>query len=334
MATIKDIARRAKVSSATVSRVLNRDETLSVSPETRQRVLEIAEELGYRSRRRRQSAKQSVGVITWHSRAVESEDFYYQTIRKGVESALMRAGIQPRLIYKDEDATAAMSAPLDGLIVIGKFSDDELMGYQALASQVVLVDSMTELSEVDSVSVDLYQLAIDGLRAMHQRGVKRFGFIGGRETVGTHKHAFIDKRELAFRDFLSDLGEAAEPPRIYVGEFGIKTGYVLMQRAIREGPLPDAFFIASDYLALGSLRALHEAGIAVPAQVRLMSVNNLEMTQYASPTLTTIEIPQTHLGETAVDLLLERLAGRTYSKRVILPYRIIWRESFPEEEVE
>lgn len=332
MATLKEIARLANVSSSTVSRVLNQDETMSVSPETRQRILEIAQEVGYQSRRKRQTLKKRVGVITWHSKAIESEDFYYQTIRKGVEASLKEVGIQPELIYKGEGSTAAMTSPLDGLIIIGKFSDQELMRYQAQTEHMVLVDSMTDLEGIDSVSVDLYQLARDALLTMQEHGANTIGLICGRESVGEEKNSFIDKRELAFNDFQLNQGTPKDQWKKYIGEFGIKHGYEMMRQAIQDGHLPDAFFIASDYLALGSLRALHEAGLRVPEDVRIMSVNNLEMTRYASPTLTTVEIPQTYLGETAVDLLLERFGGRSISKRVILPYRIVWRESFPRED--
>lgn len=332
MATIKDIARLAKVSSATVSRVLNQDERLAVAPQTRERILKAAQDLGYQARKPAGRGDIRVGVITWHSRKVESEDFYYQTIRKGVEGALMRQGIQPHLIYKDEGVTLVPgSQQLNGIIAIGKFSEDELESFRSITNHLVLVDSMSDNPAIDSVSVDLYQLAREALSAMTERGADTIGLIGGREAVGIKKHAFIDKREQAFRDFQQSRGVPEPDWRIYVGEFGIKTGYELMQRAIKDGDLPDAFLIASDYLALGSLRALHEANIKVPQDVRLMSVNNLEMSQYASPTLTTVEIPQTFLGESAVDLLMERLAGRSIAKRVIVPYQIIWRESFPLE---
>lgn len=332
MATIKQIATLAGVSSATVSRVLNRDETLSVTPQTRDRILRIAQETGYRTKRGLPKATRQIGVITWHSRAVESEDFYYQTIRKGVESALMKQGIQPNLIYKDEgDTVPQIGQSLDGIIAIGKYDEEELKVFQSKTKHLVLVDSMTNQPGVDSVSVDLYQLAKETLHEMTLRGAKRIGLICGREAVGAPKHAFMDQREVAFRDYMAEQGVPEQELRIYVGEFGIKTGYELMQRAIKEGDLPDAFLIASDYLALGSLRALHEARIKVPETIRLMSVNNLEMSRYASPTLSTVEIPQTFLGESAVEMLMERLAGRSIAKRVIVPYRIIWRESFPAE---
>ncbi|PKK40128.1 Galactose operon repressor, GalR-LacI family regulator [Clostridiaceae bacterium JG1575] len=324
---IKDIAEKAGVSSATVSRVLNQDETLKVSPETRARIQDIAQEMNYQKTTPRRKRRLDIGIITWHNHLEESEDNYYQGIRKGVENALNKEGIDPKLFYKTAGFMADVANKhLDGLIAIGKFSHEELRQFQEAADHVVLADSTTSLKGMDSVSVDLYEMTQEVLAHMEKEGARRIGLLCGRETIGLDHQEFIDPRETAFRDYFKD---SAAPLPIEVGTYGMKSGYELMKKALEEPERPDAFFVASDYLAMGALRAIAEAGLDCPRDVRLVSVDNLEFTQYSKPRLTSVEIPRHFLGKTAVQLLLERLAGRSISKRVFIQYDIVWRDSFP-----
>lgn len=113
----------------------------------------------------------------------------------------------------------------------------------------------------------------------------------------------------------------------YVGEFTLSDGYALMQQAIAGGNLPQAFFIASDSMAVGALRALQEKNIKVPEDVAIVSFNDIEMAAYVNPPLTTVKVHTEQMGSVAVKLLLDRLAGREIPLKVTVPTELIVRES-------
>jgi len=114
-----------------------------------------------------------------------------------------------------------------------------------------------------------------------------------------------------------------------MGSFSVSDGYELMKQAIAEhkDQLPSAFFLGNDSMAIGALKALHEAQISVPDQVSVIGVNDISVSKYLHPPLSTVEIFTEVMGETAVDLLLERLDDRKISKQVILSTKLIIRES-------
>lgn len=96
-----------------------------------------------------------------------------------------------------------------------------------------------------------------------------------------------------------------------------------MARDIR----PDIILTANDNVAIGTYRAIREAGLSVPEDIAVVSFNDIPVAQFLNPPLSTVRIHGEHIGEAAVDLLVERLQGRSYAKHVSIPTEIIWRES-------
>ncbi|MFB0918253.1 MAG: LacI family DNA-binding transcriptional regulator [Clostridiaceae bacterium] len=327
---IKDIAQKANVSSATVSRVINQDDSFNVSPETKKRILEIASELNYQKSSPKKKKNLDIGIITWHNHLEESEDSYYYGIRKGVERALNQEGLDPKIFYKTAGLISDLSnRQLDGLIAIGKFSNEEIKLFTEASENVVLADSTTTIKGIDSVSVDLYEMTMGTLKEMEALGADQIGLICGREAIGMDKKPFIDPREKAYSDFYKKKGVKKEDLNIQVGPFGMQSGYELMKKALAEDNVPDSFFIASDYLTMGALKAINEAGLTSPKDIAIVSVDNLDFTHFSKPGISSVEIPRAFLGKTAVELLLERLEGRKISKRVFIEYEIVWRDTFP-----
>ena len=118
----------------------------------------------------------------------------------------------------------------------------------------------------------------------------------------------------------------------YIGEkFTRAVGYELAQKAIQSGQLPEAFLIGADPMAMGVYRAFSEAGIRIGKDIRMISIDNIEDTEYLSPPLTTVMIQAYQMGRCAVDLLEQRLAGRTVPVKVVLPASLVVRESCRKE---
>ena len=110
-----------------------------------------------------------------------------------------------------------------------------------------------------------------------------------------------------------------------MGSFSVEDGYNLMQQAIEElgEDLPTAFFISSDVMAIGSMRALHEASIAIPERVSIIGINDMPVSKHMYPSLSTIRVYTEIMGEAAVDTLLERLEGRKVAKKIVISTKLI-----------
>lgn len=328
MATIKDIAQIAGVSIATVSRVLNYDTTLSVSDETKKRIFEVAEELSYKKKtavRKQESGK--IALLQWHSEKEELEDLYYMSIRLGVENRCRHHGIQVTKYFQDnyEDLK---EDEVQGLIAIGKYSSKQVKELLSITKNIVFVDSSPDEEKFDSVVIDFEKATEKVLNYLMDKGHERIGYIGGREVFKDRTSGIEDPRERAVKRYLADKG-ALNEAYIYIGNFSVDAGHSLMKHAIQEHgeDLPTAFFAGNDSIAVGALRALLEEGISVPERVNIIGVNDISISKYVFPSLSTVKVYTELMGETAVDTLLDRIEGRKISKKIYIATKLIIRNS-------
>lgn len=331
MATIKDIAKASGVSPATVSRVLNHDKTLSVSKGTRQKIFEVAEEMAYvspKKRKKQQAIRYRIGLIHWYTIDQELEDPYYLSIRIGIEKEAIANGVELIKVYAPVTSHLEALNEIDGLICIGKFSETEIELFNALTPHLVFVDSSPCEELYDSVIVDFEKAVISVLDHLIQENYQSIGYIGGREFAGADRMPIGERREQIFKQHLQEKGLFDER-HVYTGRFLAEDGYQLMLDAIAsEDPLPESFFIASDSMAVGALRALHEGNISVPNQVAVMGFNDIPTSRFTIPPLSTLRVHKEFMGETAMHLLLERVRDhRIIAKKVIVPTKLVIRQS-------
>ena len=332
MATLKDIAKLAGVSLAAVSRVLNHDAGLNVSDETRKRIFEVAEELGYQTIRQRNkilNKRIRIGVIHWYSQKEELGDPYYLSVAKGIEKECFNKKVEFVSIFKDGDKyTSGELDDLDGFIAIGKFSKEDIQEFSMYSKNIVFVDSSPNEKVYDAVVIDIRSAALEVLEHMVNNGHRRIGFIGGREYVGKSKESLEDERERAYREFTKEKGIYDEA-NVYIGSFTTEGGYDMMKRAIEKGNIPTVFFVASDSMAMGVIQALYESGLNVPHEVGIVSFNDIHTSKYLIPPLSTVRVHTEFMGATAVGLLLERVKEkREIPKKVVIPTELIIRESY------
>ncbi|WP_270165846.1 LacI family DNA-binding transcriptional regulator [Paenibacillus sp. SYP-B4298] len=332
MATIKQIAEMAKVSLATVSRVLNNDPTLSVTDETRERVFEVADRLGYRKKTARPAARptvRSIAFLYWLTEREELHDVYFKSIRLGIEQQAKQQQIELHC-YTIEDGIDALGEDIQGFIAVGRFSTAELERLRRLTPHGVFVDTVPDQDHYDAVRPDLRWITRKGIDFFMERGHRRIGFVGGIDLHPDTKERVSDVREETFRECMSRAGLLDEE-LIFTGrQFAVEDGYRLTMSAIeRLGErMPTALFVASDPIAVGCLQALNEKGIAIPARVSLMSINNISIAKYVSPPLTTFHIDVDELCKNAVGLLLERIVEeRRLVKTVYLNAELVIRKS-------
>lgn len=325
MATIKDIAKRANVSIATVSRVLNLDPSLSVTAETKQRIFEIAEQMDYQKKGTKRTRVQKVALVHWFTEEEELNDLYYMAIRHGIENACRQQGLDVQK-YTYQQLEDVSQANVEGIIAVGKYSHQEIESLKKAADAIVFVDYTPEDERYDSVVTDFSKATLKILHHFWHQGVTDIGYIGGRETSRDGSEIFADAREQTYVQFMKNH-DVYLPERMMVGKFLADDGYRMMNAMITEDEVPKALLIASDTLAIGALRALHEKGVRVPHDVSMISINDISVSKYVYPALSTIHVHTEMMGETSVELLLERLNGRKIGKKVVLPTELILRNS-------
>jgi LacI family transcriptional regulator len=327
MATIKDIAHIAGVSIATVSRVLNYDTTLSVGDDTKKRIFEVAEELSYKKKPARKQESGKIALLQWYTEKEELEDLYYMSIRLGVENQCRQQGIHVTKYFQDnyEDLK---EDDIQGLIAIGKFSKKQVAELLKITKNIVFVDTSPDEDRFDSIVIDFERATIKVLDYFMKKGHEKIGYIGGREAFKDKTSIIEDPRELTFKRYLSDKGLADEA-FMYVGSFSADDGHALMKKAMLEhgDQLPTAFFAGNDSIAVGALRALLEEGISVPERVNIIGVNDISISKYVFPSLSTVKVYTEIMGETAVDTLLERIAGRKTAKKIFIATELVIRNS-------
>lgn len=328
MATIKDIAKRAGVSIATVSRVLNYDATLSVSDETKRKIFQTAEDLSYRKKADRRPSFYRIGIVNWYTEEEELNDLYYMSIRLGVEKRCEFHKLQMVRLSLEHLQSVQQREEIQGIIAIGKFSASQSEELQKITDKIVFVDCSPDEDRYDSVVSNLGKATINVLKHFLSLGHHQIGYIGGRETYKDHTSEIADQRETAFLHYLSEK-DLYNESYVYIGSFSANDGYRLMKEAVGDHKenLPSAFFVGNDAMAIGCLKALHEENIAVPDRVSIIGVNDISVSKYVFPPLSTVKVYTGSMGETAVDLLVERLSERQIAKKVILSTQLEIRGS-------
>jgi LacI family transcriptional regulator len=333
MATIKDIALKAGVSLATVSRVLNYDATLSVTDDTRKKILEIAEELEYKTVRERNISRNidkriKIGIIHWYSEKDEIGDPYYLSIRIGIEKNCFNKNIDLINIFKQDGKYGNYELEkVEGIIAVGKFSFDEIEDFSVYSSNIVFVDSSPNDKKFDSVIVDFKEAVVEVLKYLLDLGHKEIGYIGGREYIGKNNDLITDEREKTFYNFMRNK-LVYNPNVVRTGRYTVSDGYKLTKNILQNEEMPTALFIASDTVAIGAIRAIHEADLSVPQDISIVGFNDIATSKYLVPPLTTVKVHTVFMGVTAVNLLLERIIeNREIAKKVTIPFEFIIRES-------
>ncbi|MBU5442514.1 LacI family DNA-binding transcriptional regulator [Paenibacillus sp. MSJ-34] len=330
MATIKDIADKANVSIATVSRVLNYDETLNVTDETRQRVFEAAEQLSYQlSSKKRRKRKFKIGLYYSYSLEEELNDTYYLSIRVALEKKLELEGLKMYRIRGGDSPEHLRS--VDGIICLGFFIKEDIERIAAFQKPVVFIDSSPNEDLFDSVVIDFHKATRKVLNYLLELGHTRIAFIGGVDT-DRHGNRYYDLRQEVFEQFLESKG-LFRPNYLKIGGYNPKDGYILSKQLLELEERPTAVFVANDTIAVGLYKACSELGCRIPEDISVIGFNDISAAQFMMPPLTTIRLNTEFMGETAVTLMQERLmSGREICLKVTIPTKLVVRESAREIE--
>ena len=341
MATITDIAKVAEVSISTVSRVLNYDPTLSVTEDTKRKIFEAAEQLNYtKFKKKKKNApaagkktaptnNRKIGVFQWRSDNEELDDIYYMSIRLGVEKKAAELGYDLLKIPTLEDQSIAS---VDGLIAIGKFKQEPLHRLSSKHPKLVVIGSNFPLENYDSVNSDFTQAAELALQHLIDLGHRKIAFLGAEETANMYGYRrYKTPTTNTYIDFMTFKG-LFEPDYFMVEENGrldVQTGERLAKNALDQWgeKLPTAILAANDPVAIGVIHTLIQAGLRIPQDISVMGINDLSISRYVSPPLSTVRVFTEEMGEQGVDLLHMQLTNPEISRRVFFGAELVKRRS-------
>lgn len=322
MATIHEVAEKAGVSITTVSRVLNFDETLNASEETKKRIFEIAEELNYKTNHRKKKQKVlKIGIAQWYTKEQELKDPYYLSIRIAVERKCDELAIAfTRITLHDNEYRG-----LDGIIAIGKFGESSIDILERYQVPIIFVDFSPDDEKYDAILTDYKKGVQKALSYLMNLGHQEIGYIGGEEYIEHRQIA--DEREITFRQVMSHH-KLYHKKWDLKGKFLPEEGYRMMQEYLQMKHAPSAYFIASDPMAIGAYKAVHEAGLEVGKDISIIGFDDIYTSQFLTPSLTTIKVYTDFMGETAVETLVEKIKSkRVISKKILIPTKLMIRES-------
>jgi LacI family transcriptional regulator len=336
MANIRDVAKAAGVSPATVSRVLNNDQTYKITDETKQNVLRAVTELGYQpmirkaDRNARPKAEQrfSIGCLLATTRG-KYRDPYYLSILSGVEEEMERQGGVVTLIHTEQELEdpeilkRTLEAGLDGLVMMRPLEEPLLQQLRERIPHIVGID--TGHMPIDNIEYDHFRVSRMAVEYLYQKGYREIGFIGGG---AGHQPMKRSRRYRSYLETMRDLDLEIRPEWIMDCQWDDRKCMELVMETAKGPGLPRAIYASSDLMAIAALRALYQLNIRVPEQVAVIGMTDIEMSQYANPPLTTIHVPVEEMGRTCAKVLAERIRGdQSLPKRIILPSELVPRDS-------
>lgn len=326
--TIKDVAKLAGVSIATVSRVLNGSD--EVSDETRRKVIRAVKALGYKpmpSIRKSAELLYNIGVLVPDLRG-----YHYNEIVMAIEDYASRNDFEtlvsiPKMLPEQERHVLDQffKRKIDGVILCELYTGVQyLEPFMRSGVPIVAVDYNIEEILCDSVNIDNVGGAVTAISYLHSMGHKRVLYLRGPQLSPA---AVL--RERGLKRFLDRHRDV----QIFMSEnegYNPEDGYEGVKRHLeKHGKNFTAVFAVNDWSAIGALAALKEHGLSVPDDVSLIGFDNAPYSAYLVPPLTTVHQPRWEMGQTAAQLLIDKILGRgsRIARNVILPTTLVERSS-------
>jgi LacI family repressor for deo operon, udp, cdd, tsx, nupC, and nupG len=326
--TISQVAKRAGVSTATVSRVLSHPAV--VAPATRQRVLRAVKALGYTPN----SAASNLRTLRTRKLLVTVPDIsnpFFSLILQGIEDAALRSGYSVLVgdTQHDEQREEGYARMLkrreaDGLIFLGHRLPKEAAAMVRAAAPacapVVNGCEFTPKLGIPGVHIDNAKAASEAMAHLYSLGHRRIGVVTGPLVSPLSRDRLRGAMSQARR------ANAERSLVVVQGDFSIESGVAAGERLFRDKAAPTAVFCFNDEMAIGVLNAARQRGLAVPRDVSLIGFDDIRFAQYTEPPLTTVAQPMREIGERLVRMILDILEGGvTNPEPITLPHRLVLR---------
>ncbi len=306
---IKEIARRAGVSTATVSRTLNGNGP--VKDETRRRILQIAREFNYKpnpiARGLSSHRTDTIGVIL-----PELVDEFFMNIIHSIDEAAYEANryVMISSSHTQRNVVETLlefmgSGRVDGVILMVPKMQKEIQDILKKSRRpIVLLNAIPGMEEISSITFDNYQGARAVTQHLIEHGYQQIAMIKGPEG-----NIDAEERFRGFREAIQDAELPFNDRLIIEGDFTSLSGFYGFMRLISQPSKPDAIFAANDMIALGIYDAARKANIHIPHDIGVVGFDDIYPASLVIPRLTTVHIPVMELGRKAVRLLLKLISG-------------------------
>lgn len=331
MVTVKNIAEKLGLSSATVSRTLRNDETLSITPETRARILMTADELGYvGNRAKKKKAEKQIMVVHKHQTFRNQIDSaYYFSIRTGIEDFFRSK--KTNCTFLEIESLQDSKLKPDAVLLVGNYSKiqyDMLLTHFPTLPVTAIGTVSYYPGRIDHITYSNSESVQMAVSYLWDNGHEAIGYLGivehdATQLFGSRKETFINlmkSRHTYKKEWICECDR---------GKDRVEEGYnTILQWIKTSAQLPSALFCANDPAALGAVKALQECQIRVPDDISIVSHDGSYITPFTYPELTTVDVHPYHLGFEGAAMAYERLESkRKISKRLYLVPELIIRDS-------
>jgi LacI family transcriptional regulator len=328
--SMKDIAKLSGVSVATVSRVLNNNGRFS--EETRKKVMEVVEKFNYQTnlvaRSLRTNRSQIIGVIV-----PDITNEFFAAIVLAIESYCFLKGYSVFICNTNEDEEKEtayfkdlIAKGIDGLIYISGKSDKISKETLLKDIPIVFIDRRPNVNSDDIVYIasDNYKGGVLATEALIKRGCRNIMILKDIRNLST-----VTQRYLGYRDTLMKYNiNLGEEYIVNVKKVDFEEARKAVKESIKKGLTFDSIFACTDWLAMGAIAALKEEKIAIPDRVKVIGFDNISISKYSHPAISTISQNPEKLGKTAAKVLLDLIEGKTNkTTNYILPVELVLRET-------
>lgn len=330
MATsIKDVAREAGVSIATVSRVLNDIDV--VNEDTKKKVLDAIKKLGYRpnivARSLKTQRTKTIGILL-----PDISNQFYPEIVRGAEDVsniydyniiLCNSDLD---IEKEKEYLRVLKEKMvDGVLYMSSSLQDEILELiNELDLKTVLIETKDKDGKLPSVTIDNIKGSYDSTKYLIEKGIKEIAFIG---TQKDNMNAW-GERYIGYEKAMKEAGTEIDPELIYLNSMKVKTGYEGIQEFIKNNKKFKGVVCASDDIAMGALNSLRDNGLEVPKDVSVIGFNDNYVASIFYPKITTISQPTYDMGSVAMRMLIKILNKKELdNSNYILEHQLVERES-------
>lgn len=330
--TIKDIAERLGVSPATVSLALNGRH--GVNEETRLSVLNLANELGYRSTASKKTAAHQ-GVINFliyrKSGSILTNTQFFTRLIEAVEKAARAHHYALTITYCDGQEqlmpciTEAAAAQALGILMLGtEMEQDDLPIVAKAPLPIVVLDNELTASPLDMVSIHNLDGVWQSVQYLHNRGLSDIGYLRSAIPITN-----FEMRYLGYTYAMNQFDKKIDMAKVYELSPALEAAQQDMNSLLERGcALPQAFIADNDLIALGAVRALQQRGLRIPEDIAVIGFDNIPLAEYSQPPLSSIEVSSEDLGKSAVETLRWRIRNpKARPRNVATGTELIIRES-------
>lgn len=312
MTSIRDIAKLAGVSPASVSRILNNDASFSINKNTRERVIEIANRLNYskeNSKRGPKSASKhmTIGLILRHNAQTELQDPYFRDIHQGIneEAAKWRLHVETVFTMHEKNKHWEELENYGAIIMVGQMTESAIKKIKSYNPNLIIIDASPQEADCNYICNDFVEKTNNILDYLYQLGHRNIAYIGGRKSIVDEEGKTIyqnnDDRIQAYLNWMKIKG-LDKNISTFISNWSTEDALKSADKLLEAKNRPSAVLVGSDPMALGVYKSFSNHRVKVPDEISVVSFDGIDMSQYLTPSLSTVYINSDEMGRLGVRL--------------------------------